>query len=172
MPIELVMTSNHHMLSPSPSAFIFPSIRVFTSESVLCSRWPKHWSLSFSISPSNEYSGWFPLGWTDLLAVQGTLKHLLQHHSSKASVLRCSAFFMSCSHICSSSSLAAKSSPTLAIPWTVALQVPLSMGFSRRQYWSGLPFPSPGSLPNPGIKSGSPALQADSLPTELQGKLS
>ena len=96
--IESVMTSNHlilcrpFLLPPS----IFPSIRIFSSESVLHIRWPKYWSFSFSISPSNEYSGLisFRMDWLDLLAVQGTLKSLLQHHSSKASVLRCSAFFM------------------------------------------------------------------------------
>ena len=66
--------------------------------------------------------------------------------------------------------LVGKLCPTLATPWTVAHQAPLSMGFSRQEYWSGLPFPSPGDLPNPGIKPRSPALQADSLPTELQGK--
>ena len=66
--------------------------------------------------------------------------------------------------------LVAKSCPTLATPWSVARQAPLSMGFSRQEYWSGLPFPSPGDLPNPGIKPWSPALQADSLPTELPGK--
>ena len=67
--------------------------------------------------------------------------------------------------------LVAKSCPILAAPWTVARQAPLSMGFSRQEYWSGLPFPSPGDLPDPGIKPGSPILQADSLPTELQGKV-
>ena len=67
-----------------------------------------------------------------------------------------------------SSSLVAKSCPTLATPWTVACQAPLSVGFSRHEYWNGLPFPSPGDLPNPGIEPGSPALQADSLPTELR----
>ena len=66
--------------------------------------------------------------------------------------------------------LVAKSCPTLATPWTVACQAPLSMGFSRQEYWSGVPLPSPGDLPDPGIKPGSPALQADSLPTELLGK--
>ena len=66
--------------------------------------------------------------------------------------------------------LLAKSCPTLVTPWTVACQAPLSMGFSRQEYWSGLPFPSPGDLPNPGIEPGSPALQADSFPTELQGR--
>jgi len=76
--------------------FISPSIRVFSNESVLCIRWPKYWSFSFSISPSNEYSGLisFRMDWLNLLADQGVLKSLLQHHSSKASILQCSAFFM------------------------------------------------------------------------------
>ena len=75
---------------------IFPSIRVFSNESVLQIRWPKYWSFSFNISPSNEYSGLisFRMDWLDSLVVQGTLKSLLQHHSSKASILRCSALFM------------------------------------------------------------------------------
>ena len=96
--IELVMPSNHlilcHPLLLLPS--IFPSIRVFSNESVLHIRWPKYWSFSFSISPSNEYSRLisFRMGWLDLLTVQGTLKSLLQHHSSKASILQCSAFFI------------------------------------------------------------------------------
>ena len=95
---ELVVPSKHlilcHPLLFLPS--IFPSIRVFSSESVLLIRWPKYWSFSFTISPSNEYSGLitFRIDWLDLLAVQGTLKSLLQHHSSKASILRCSAFFI------------------------------------------------------------------------------
>ena len=98
MSIELVMPSNYlilcHSLLLLPS--IFPRIRVFSNESVLHIRWPKYWSFSFSISPSNEYSGLisFRMDWFDLLAVQGTLKSLLQHHSSKASILQCSAFFM------------------------------------------------------------------------------
>ena len=81
--------------SPSPPPSIFPSIRVFSNESVLI-RWPKYWNFSYSISPSNEYSGLisFRMDWLDLLAVQGTLKSLLQHHISKASVLRHSAFFI------------------------------------------------------------------------------
>ena len=97
MSIVLVMPSNHlilcHPLLHLPS--IFPSIRVFSNESALRIRLPKYWSFSFSISPSNEYSGFisFRMDWLDLLAVQGTLKNLLQHHSSKASVLWCSAFF-------------------------------------------------------------------------------
>ena len=98
MSIELVMPSNHLilccplLLPPS----IFPSIRVFSNKSALRISWPKYWSFSFNISPSNEYSGLisFRMDRLDLLAVQGTLKSLLQHHSSKASVLRCSAFFI------------------------------------------------------------------------------
>ena len=97
MSIALVMPSNrlilyHPFLLPSS---IFPSIRVFSNESVLCIRWPKYWSFSFSISPSNDYSGLisFRTDWLGLLAVQGTLKSLLQHHSSKALILRHSAFF-------------------------------------------------------------------------------
>ena len=92
-----VMPSNHlilcHPLLLSPS--VFPSIRIFFSESVLCIRWPKYWSFSFSNSPSNEHPGLvsFRMDWLDCLAVQGTLKSLLQHHSSKASILWCSAFF-------------------------------------------------------------------------------
>ena len=95
--IELVMPSSHLilcclliLLPPIP-----PSIRVFSNESVLCMRWPKYWSFSFSISPSNEHPGLisFRMDWLDLLAVQGTLKSLLQHHSSKPSILQCSAFF-------------------------------------------------------------------------------
>ena len=102
MSIESLMTSSHlilhHPLLLLPS--IFPRIRVFSNESVLHIRWPKYWSFSFSISPSNEYSleysGLisFRMDWLDLLAVQGTLKSLLQHHSSKASILQCSVFFM------------------------------------------------------------------------------
>ena len=97
MSIELLMPSNHLIFScPLLLPSIFPSIRVFSSESVLCIRWPKYWSFSFSISPFSEYSGLisFRMDWLDLLAVQGTLKSLLQHHSSKVSILRCSAFFI------------------------------------------------------------------------------
>ena len=103
MSIESVMASSHlilcHSLPLLPS--IFPSIKVFSNESVLCIRWPKYWSFSFSISPSNECSELisFRMDWFDLLAVQGTLKSLLQHHSSKASILWHSAFFtVQCSH--------------------------------------------------------------------------
>ena len=98
MSIESVMPSNNpvlcHPLLLLPS--IFPSIRIFFNESALHIRWPKCWSFSFSISPSNEYSGLisFRMDWLDLLAVQGTLKSLLQHHTSEASILQHSAFFM------------------------------------------------------------------------------
>ena len=97
MSTESMMPSNHLILCRPllllPS--IFPSIRAFSDESALCIRWPKYWSFSFSISPYNEYSGVisFRMDWLDLLAVQGTLKSLLKHHSSKASILRRSAFF-------------------------------------------------------------------------------
>ena len=86
---------SHPLSSPSPPTLNLPSNRVFSNESALCIWWPKYWSFSFNISPSNEYSGLisFRMDWLDLLAVQGTLKSLLQHHSSKASILRCSAFF-------------------------------------------------------------------------------
>ena len=91
MPFSHLILCCPRLLPPIP-----PSIRVFYNESTLCMRWPKHWSFSFSISPSNEYSALisFRMDWLDLLAVQGTLKSLLQHHSSKASNLWCSAFFI------------------------------------------------------------------------------
>ena len=98
MSIEFAMPSNHlnlcHPLLLLPS--IFPRISVFSNESVLCIRWPKYWSFSFNISPSKEYSGLisFRMDWLDLLTVQRTLKSLLQHHSSKASIPQCSAFFI------------------------------------------------------------------------------
>ena len=94
---ELVMPSNHLILCyPLLLPSTFPSISVFSNEPFLHIRWPKYWSFSFSISPSSEYSGLisFRMDWLDLLAVQGTLKNLLQHHSSKASILQCSAFFL------------------------------------------------------------------------------
>ena len=89
---DAIQPSHHLLLLPS----IFPSIRIFSNESVFLIRWPKYWSFSFSISPFNEYSGLisFRMGWLDLLAVQRILKSLPQHHSSKASILQCSAFFM------------------------------------------------------------------------------
>ena len=96
--IESVMPSNH-LIFCCPILLlssIFPSIGVFSNESVLCIRWPRYWSFSFSFSPSNEYSGLtsFSIDWFDLLAVQGTLKSVLQYYSSKASIFKCSAFFM------------------------------------------------------------------------------
>ena len=97
MSIDSVIPSNHlicHPLLLLPSTF--PSIRVFSNESALCIRWLKYWSFSFNISPTNEHPGLisFRMDWLDLLAVQGTLKSLLQHHSLKASILQCSAFFI------------------------------------------------------------------------------
>ena len=98
MSIESAMPTNHlilcHPLLLLPS--VFPNIRVFSNESALRIRWPKYWSFSFYVSPSNEHPGLisFRMDWLDLLAVQGTLKSLLQHHSSKASILRCSTFFI------------------------------------------------------------------------------
>ena len=143
------------LLSPIP-----PSIRVISNKSTLHMRWPKYWSFSFTISPSNEHSGLisFRMDWLDLLAVQGPLKNLLQHHSSKASVLQCSTEslkvnLLSCVRL-------------VTTPWTVAHQAPPSMGFSRQEYWSGLPFPSPGDLPDPGIEPRSPTSQADALTSE------
>ena len=97
MSIDSVMPSNHLVLChPLLLPSIFPSMRVFSNESALRIRWPKYWSFSLNISPSNEYSGLisFRMDWLGLLAVQGTLKSLLQHHSSKASILRCPAFFL------------------------------------------------------------------------------
>ena len=105
IPIESVMASSHLILCCPllllPS--IFPRVRVFSNELVLCIKWPKDWSFSFSISPSNKYSGLisFRMDWLYLLALQGTLKSLLQHHSSKATILQCSAFFIvQLSHPC------------------------------------------------------------------------
>ena len=116
---------------------IFPSIRVFSKESVLRMRWPKYWSFSFSISPSNEYSGLisFRMDWFDLLAVQGTLKSLLQHHGSKASVLWCSAFFMvqfSLAHMTTGKTI------TLT-RWTFVRKV-MSLLFNMLSRWSKLFF--------------------------------
>jgi len=102
MSIKSVMPSSHLILCRPLLLLplIPPSIRVFSNESTLCMRWPKYWSFSFSSSPSNEHPGLisFRMDWLDLLVVQGTRKSLLQHHSSKASVLRCSAFFSQLSH--------------------------------------------------------------------------
>ena len=137
------------LLPPIP-----PSIRVFSNESTIRMRCPKYWSFSFSISPSNEHPGLisFRMDWLDLPAVHGTLKSLLQHHSSKASILQHSAFFtVQLSHTYMTTGKNMKESmkvkslshvPLFVTPWTVAHQAPPSMGFSRQEYWSGLPFPS------------------------------
>ena len=133
--IESVIPSNHLILS-CPLLLplsILPSIRVFSNESVLHIRWPNYWSFSFNISPSNEYSGLisFSMDWLDLLAVQGTLKSLLQHHRSKASIIWCSsACLESCSVV--SDSL----QPPGLYPTVVCLSS-LSMKLSRQVYWSG-----------------------------------
>ena len=198
------MPSNHLILChPLLLLSIFPSIRVFSSELFLHIRGLTYWSFSFSISLSNEYSGLVScrIDWLDLFALQGTLKNLLQHHSSKASVLWCSAFFIvQLSHPSMTTgktialtrwtfvgkvvSLFLNMLSRLVIAFlprskrllilfllTVAYQALLSMGFSRQECWSGLPFPSPGNLPNPGIEPRSPTLQADALPSEPQGSL-
>ena len=109
---------SHPLSSPSPSAPIPPSIRVFSNESTLLMRWPKYWSFSFSIIPSKEIPGLisFTMDWLDLLAVQGTLKNLLQHHSSKASILQHSAFF---------------TVQLSVIPWTAARRASLSFTISQ-----------------------------------------
>ena len=176
MSIKSVMPSNHlilcHSLLLLPS--IFPGIRAFSNESLLPIRWPKYWRFSFSISPSKEHSGLisFRMDWLDLLAVQGTLKSLLQHHNSKASILQRSAFFMvQLSHPYVKVKLLSHVRLFVTLsPWTVAHQAPPSMGFSRQEYWSGLPFPSPGDHPNPGIEPRSPTLQADALTSGPPGK--
>ena len=195
--MESVMLSNHlilchPLLLPLP---LFPSIRVFSNESALHTRWLKYWHFSFNISLFNEHSGLisFRMDWIDLLVVQGTLKSLLQHHSSKVSILLCSAFFIVqllhpymtaaaakslqlCPTLCDPIDVSPPGSPIPGIlqartlewvaisfskawkwkvkvkslslvrlfvtPWTTAYQAPLSMGFSRQEYWSGLPLPS------------------------------
>ena len=147
MPSNYLILCQPLLLPPS----IFPSIRVFFNESVFCIRWPKYWSFNFSISPSNEYSRLISLrmDWLDLLAVQGALKSLLQHHNSKASILRHSAFsIIQLSHpymlLLLLLLLSRFSRVRLcATPETAAHQAPPSMGFSRQEYWSGLPLPSP-----------------------------
>ena len=262
MSIESVMPSSHlilcrplFLLPPIP-----PSIRVFSNESTLRMRWPKYWSFSFSISPSNEYPGLisFRMDWLNILAVQGTLKSLLQHHSSKASILQHSAFltvqlshpymttgktialtrrtfvgkvmsvlftrlvitilprstrlliswlqspsavilepkeiksdrvssfpiylpwsdgtrchdlsFLNEAQLYIYMYLIAQSCPTVCDPLGCDPQAPLSMGFSRQEYWNGLPLPSPGDLPDSGIQPVSPALQQILYPAEPSGK--
>ena len=149
MSIELVMPSNHPILYRPllllPS--IFPSIMVFSNESALCIRWPKYWSFSFNISPSNKHLGLisFRLDWLDLLAAQGALKSLLQHRSSKASILHSAFFIVQLSHpymllLLLSCFIRVR---LCATPQRAAHQAPPSLGFSRQEHWSGLPFPSP-----------------------------
>ena len=157
------------------------------NESALCIRGPKYWSFSFSISTSSEFSGLisFRIDWFDLPAIQETLKSFLQHHSLKASILWCSAFFMTRVQLSPPCMTTGKStawlyrplyfpyhcfsvmSDSLATPRTAAPQASLCLGFSRQEHWSRLPFPSPGDLPSPGIRSVtpvvSPALREDSL---------
>ena len=203
MPIESVMPSSHLILCYPILLLppITPSIRVFSNESTLLMRWPKCWSFSFSITPSNEHPGLisFRMDWLDLLAVQGTLKSLFQHHSSKASILRCSAFFtvqLSHPYMTTGKTIALTRQtfvdklmslifnmlsrqiyfPTLSTKkkkkfclclsqnyqtiflasqiaiFPVACQAPLSMGFSRQEYWRGFPFFPPGDLPDTGIE--------------------
>ena len=176
MSIKSVMPSKHLILCRPPLLLpsISPSIRVFSNESVLHVKWPKYWSFSFNISPSNEHPGLisFRMDWLDLLAIQGTLKSLLQHHSSKASVLLHSAFFIvQLSHPYTTTgktialtrrtfvgkvmSLLFNMMSMLllllshfsrvqlcATPQAAAHQAPLSLGFSRQEHWSGLPLPS------------------------------
>ena len=173
MYIESMMPSNHLILCYPllllPS--IFPSIRVFSNESALRIRWPKYWSFNFNISPSNEHAGLisFRMDWLDLLAVHETLKSLLQHHSSKTSILQRSAFFivkLSHPYMTTQKTIAltrwtfvdkvmsllfnmlskVKSLSCvqlLVTTWTAAYQAAPSMGFSRQEYWSGVPLPSP-----------------------------
>ena len=173
---------------------IFPSIRIFSNESVLHIRWPKYWSFSVSISPSNEYSGLisFRMDWLDLHAVQGHLNSLLQHHSSKASVLQHSAFFIvqvSHPYMTTEKTMALTRwifiGQVMSLLFNMLSRVQLFCdpmdcsppgssvhGISRQEYWSILPS-TPGDLPNPGIKSlcpVSPALAGRLFTTEQLGK--
>ena len=167
------MPSNHLILCRPLLLLtsIFPRIRVFYNESALCIRWPKYWSFSFNISPSKELPGLisFRMDWLELLAVQGTLKSLLQHHSSKVSILQHSAFFivqLSYPYMTTGKTIALtretfvdKVTPLLfnmlsrlvicnsVTLWMVALQAPQSVGFSRQKYLSMLPCCPPGDLP-------------------------
>ena len=129
----------YHPLILLPS--MFPSIRIFSSELTLQIRWPKYWSFSFSLSPSNEYSGLisFRIDWLDLHAIQGTLKSLLQHHNSKTSVLQHSAFFMfQLSHLYVTTGKAMKVKVKVTQSrLTLCDRLDLSMKFSRPEYWSG-----------------------------------
>ena len=160
------MPSNHFILYHPFLLFpsIFPRIRVFSIELALSIRWPKYWNFSFSISPSNENSGLisFRVDWFDLLAVQATLTIILVSNLTYSAQLIPVLLKVKVKSL----------SPVwlFVTPWTVTHQTPQSMEFSRQEYWSGLPLPSPGDLPNPGTEPGSPALQADALPSEPPGK--
>ena len=138
--VDDAIQPSHPLSTPSPPAFNLFQIRVFSSESALCIRWPKYWS--FSISPSNEFSGLisFRIDWFDLHAVQGTLKNLLQYHSSKVSIFPCSALFPLLLLLLLSRFSRVR---LCATPETAAHQAPPSLGFSRQEHWSGLPFSSP-----------------------------
>ena len=161
------------LLPPIP-----PSIRVFSNESTLHRRWPEYWSFSFSISSSKEIPGLssFRMDWLDLLAVQGTLKSLIQHHSSNAPILRCSAFFtvqFSHPYMTTGKTIGVLSrSVVFDSLWPCGLyptRLLCPWGFSRQEYWSGLPCPPLGDLHNPGIKPRSPFRQI-LLPSEPPGK--
>ena len=172
MPIQSVMPSSHLilyrpllLLPPIP-----PSIRVFSNDSTLHIRWPKYWNFSFSISPSNEHPGLISrMDWLDLLAVQWTLKSLLKHHSSKASVLRCSAFFtVQFSHPYSSK--VAQSCPTLCYPMDCSLP-----GSSVHGIFSSTPmgchFLLQGIFPTQGSNSGLPHCRQTLYCLSQQGSL-
>ena len=181
------MLSNHLILF---CPLLFSQHQSFFQWSALHIRWPKYWSFHFCISPSSQHSGLISSGiyWFDLLAVQGTLKSLLQHHNSKASVVQSAFFLVQPSHLYLTRGclypvgkphtflpnrrgcLLFPSGPRNALSahslsharlfvtsWTVAHQTPLSMEFSRQEYWSGVPRPPPGDFPDPGIKPASPA---------------
>ena len=183
MSIKLVMPSNHlilcHPLLLLPS--IFPSTRVFSSESVLHIRWPKYWSFSFSISPSNKYSGLISLktDWLDLLAVQGTLKSLLQHHSSKASILWRSAFFtvqLSHLYITTGKTIALTRQTFVGKVMSLLLNMlsTLVMTFlprSKRLLISWLQSPSAVILEPPKIKSATVCTVFPSISQEVMGPM-
>ena len=167
--------SNHRiiccplLLLPS----IFPSIRVFSNESVFYIRSPKYWSFSFSISPSNEYLGLisFRTDWLDLLPVQEALKSLLQHRRSKASILPGAYKLCSSTTVCTAKLL--QLCLTLCDSWSVACQAPPFMGFSRQEYWSGLLYPLQGIFSTQGLNPyllGLLHWQACSLPLMPPGK--
>ena len=161
----------HRLLSPSPPAPNPSQHQGLFHESSLHMRWPKYWNFSFSTSHSNELPGLisFRMDWLDLLAVQGTLKSLLQHHSSKASILWCSAFFtVQFSHPYSSK--VAQSFPTICYPMDSSLPGSSVHGIlqARVLEWVAISFSR--DLPNPGIEPRSPTLQADALLSEPAGK--